>query len=107
MSNLEPTTQNWNGYARRYGLVFAAVVGVTLVMVAASYLPLPSRSLNIALILASACVNASLVAGYLMHLVSERKMIYALLVFTFFFFAMLMTLTVWSTHDAPHPTPHV
>ena len=51
--------------------------------------------------LAGACFNAALVAGYLMHLVSERKMIIALLAFTLFFFAGLMGLTVWSAYDLP------
>lgn len=101
-----PTAENFNTYARKGGLIFAAVVCGTLVMVAASYLPLPNHHFNIVLVLAGACVNAFLVAGYLMHLISERKMIYALLVFTFFFFVMLMSLTIWATHDAPTPMPH-
>jgi len=101
------TPEVFNNYGRRCALIFAAVACGTLVMVAASYLPLPNHHFTIALVLAGACVNASLVAGYLMHLISERKMIYALLVFTVFFFIMLMGLTVWATHDAPHLSPHV
>ena len=42
-------------------------------------------------------VNAFLVAGYLMHLLSEKKMIYTVLAFTVFFFAGLMGLTIWAT----------
>jgi hypothetical protein len=36
----------------------------------------------VALILAVACINAFLVAGFLMHLLSEKKLIYTLLGFT-------------------------
>ena len=51
--------------------------------------------------LATACVNAFLVAGFLMHLISERKMIYAVLAFTAFFSAGLMGLTIWAARDVP------
>ena len=50
-----------------------------------------------------ACGKAFLVAGYFMHLISERKMIYGILAFTAFFFIGLMFLTVWSFADFP---PH-
>ena len=42
-----------------------------------------------------ACGKAFLVAGYFMHLISERKMIYGILAFTVFFFVGLMGLTLW------------
>jgi caa(3)-type oxidase subunit IV len=41
-----------------------------------------------------AIVKGSLVAGYFMHLVSEKKLIYAVLVLTFAFFIALMALPV-------------
>ena len=40
-------------------------------------------------------------AGYFMHLISERKMIYASSAFTAFFFVGLMFLTIWSMNDYP------
>ncbi len=43
-------------------------------------------------------------AGFFMHLISERKMIYTLLAFTVFFFAGLMGLTVWAMQDFPTGT---
>ena len=43
-----------------------------------------------------ACVKGFLVAGYFMHLISEKKMIYGILMATVFFFAGLMGLTIWS-----------
>jgi len=91
----------FRAYARRCGLVFLAVACMTLLMVAASYVPLHNHALTIAIILSVACVNASLVAGYLMHLISEQKMIYTLLAFTGIFFAGLMGLSVFAAHDVP------
>jgi hypothetical protein len=40
------------------------------------------------------------VAGYFMHLISEKKMIYGVLAATAFFFVGLMGLIIWS--DADH-----
>ena len=54
------------------------------------------HKLAIAIALFIASVKAFLVAGYFMHLISERKMIYIILAFTVFFFAGLMYLTIWS-----------
>ena len=96
-----PHPESFNAYARRCGFIFAAVVCGTLVMVGASHLTLPSRALSIGIILAGACVNAFLVAGYLMHLISEKKLIYSLLAFTALFFVVLMTLTVYAAYDLP------
>jgi hypothetical protein len=58
------------------------------------------------MILAIACVNAFVVAGFLMHLLSEKKMIYTVLSFTVFFFIGLMGLTLWAMHDFPAGTTH-
>lgn len=99
MSELHP--EPFNAVVRRCGIIFAAVVCGTLLMVGASYLTLPNRMVSIGLVLAVACVNAFLVAGYLMHLISERRMIHALLAFTGLFFVALMGLTVWAAYDMP------
>jgi FtsH-binding integral membrane protein len=101
-----PHPESFNSYARRCGIIFAAVVCGTLLMVATSLAPIPNRSLATALVLAGACVNAFLVAGYLMHLLSEKRAIYALLVFTGIFFVGLMGLTVWAAHDVPSILHH-
>ena len=45
--------------------------------------------------------KAFLVAGYFMHLISERKMVYGILAFTTFFVTGLMFLTVWSFANFP------
>ena len=104
MSDLQPDA--YRSYTRRCLYVFCAVLCGTLLMVGASFAPLGHRSLNIALVLAAACGNAFLVGGFLMHLISERKMIYAVLAFTAFFFAGLMGLTIWAAGDVPAVLTH-
>src|SRR3954462_5085894 len=51
---------------------------------------------NVIVALIIACAKGFLVAGFFMHLISEKKMIYSVLAFTVFFFAALMFLTIWS-----------
>ena len=91
-------------HVRRYLYVFYALIFGTLVTVGASYIPFGNHHLNIAVAVAIACGKASLVAGFFMHLISERKMIYGLLVFTVLFFLGLMVLTVSSFADFPQHT---
>jgi cytochrome c oxidase subunit IV len=88
-------------HVRRYLLVFAALIFGTILTVWASYIRFPSREINIAVALVIASCKAFLVAGFFMHLVSEKKMIYGILGFTAFFFAGLMGLTIWSMGDFP------
>ena len=89
---------------RRYLYVFYALLFGTLVTVGASYIPFGNHAFNIAVALFIACSKAFLVAGYFMHLMSERKMIYGLLGVTVFFFMGLMVLTVCSFSDFPRMT---
>ncbi len=70
-------------------------------MVGTSYAQLSNRYLATGIILAGAVFNAFMVAAYLMHLVSEKRMIYGVLIFTAFFFVMLMGLSVWASFDIP------
>ena len=91
-------------HVRRYLYVFYALLFGTLVTVGASYIPFGNHAFNIAVALFIACGKAFLVAGFFMHLISERKMIYGLLAFTVFFFAGLMVLTVCSFADFPRMT---
>ena len=74
---------------RKYLMVLGALAVLTLVTVAISSLQLKTGQ-AIALGLAVATIKGSLVAAFFMHLISERKLIYAVLVFTVFFFGMLM-----------------
>lgn len=85
---------------KRYLLVFAALLVGTVVTVWANSWNISSVALTIAIALFIATIKAFLVAGYFMHLISERKMIYGILAATLFFFAGLMYLTIWSmNHD--------
>jgi len=76
-------------HVRVYLVVFVALMFLTLVTVAVSYLHLSvAVAITVALIIAT--VKASLVASYFMHLISEKKLIYATLILTALFFIVLM-----------------
>ena len=81
---------------RRYVLVFAGLLIGTVVTVGAYYLHFTSVAVTVAVALFIASVKAFLVAGFFMHLISEKKMIYGILAATVFFVVGLMYLTVWS-----------
>ncbi len=74
---------------RRYLLVFGALAVLTIITVAISQLHLPTTQ-AIILGLAVATIKASLVAAFFMHLITERKLIYAVLAMTLFFFGMML-----------------
>ncbi len=100
MNALAPD-DSFRHHVRRYLFVFYALLFGTLITVGASYIPFGHRAVNIGVALCIASGKAFLVAGYFMHLISERKMIYGLLAFTGIFFAGLMFLTVYSFADFP------
>jgi cytochrome c oxidase subunit 4 len=86
-------------HVRGYLIVFGALLIGTVLTVWASLFHFGAKDSNvgnIAVALIIACTKAFLVAGYFMHLISEKKMIYSILAFTGFFFAGLMYLTIWS-----------
>jgi cytochrome c oxidase subunit 4 len=97
---------NLSHHVRRYIYVFVALLIGTIITVLASYIPFGNRAINIGVALAIASAKAFLVAGYFMHLISERKMIYGILAFTAFFFVGLMFLTLWSFADFPPFVTH-
>lgn len=68
-----------------YILVFVALMALTLITVAVSYLELPTVG-AVALGLMIASVKGSLVACYFMHLISEKKLILYTMAFTVFGF---------------------
>jgi cytochrome c oxidase subunit 4 len=90
---------------RGYLFVYFALLAGTGLTVWASFIPFGSREINIGVALLIAGVKAFLVAGYFMHLISERKMIYLVMGFTAFFFAGLMGLTIWSL--SPNSLVHI
>ncbi len=78
-------------HVRIYITVFVALMVLTIVTVAVSYLDLPvPMAVTVALLVAT--VKGSLVACYFMHLISEKKLIYAVLVLTAVFFVALLAL---------------
>src|SRR5688500_19587454 len=78
-------------HVRVYITVFVALMALTLVTVAISYLDL-STPMAIALALFVATIKGSLVACYFMHLISEKKLIYAVLLITVVKFVALLAL---------------
>lgn len=78
-------------HVKVYLRVFAALIVLTAVTVAVSYLHLSTLG-AISLALFIALIKGSLVACYFMHLIDERKLIYAVMALTvvFFFFALLI-----------------
>ena len=80
-------------HVRVYITVFVALMALTLITVAVSYLHL-STPKAIAVALFVATIKGSLVACYFMHLISERKLIYLVLGITVIKFIALLALPV-------------
>jgi cytochrome c oxidase subunit IV len=78
-------------HVRIYITVFVALMALTLITVAVSrvHLPVPI-AVSVALLVAT--VKGTLVACYFMHLISEKKLIYAVLAITAVFFVALLAL---------------
>ena len=85
-------------HVRVYITVFVALMVLTIVTVTVSrfHLPLPI-AVSVALIVAT--IKGGLVACYFMHLISEKKLIYAVLALTAVFFAALMALPNFTVSD--------
>ncbi len=80
-------------HVRVYVTVFVALMGLTLITVAISTLHLDAP-VAIVVALCIAALKASLVAAYFMHLLTEKKLIYAALTLTAVLFLVLMVLPV-------------
>ena len=90
-------------HVRVYITVFVALMALTIITVAVSYLDL-STPMAVAVALFIATIKGSLVACYFMHLISEKKLIYAVLAITVFKFVALMLLPVL-THSNGYWVP--
>jgi cytochrome c oxidase subunit IV len=85
-------------HVRVYITVFVALMALTIITVAISYLHLPvAMAVTAALLVAT--VKGSLVACYFMHLISEKKLIYAVLALTAVFFVALLVLPALTVHN--------
>ena len=80
-------------HVRVYITVFVALMVLTIVTVAISYLDL-SVPVAVSVALLVAIIKGSLVACYFMHLLSEKKLILAVLALTVAFFVALLVLPV-------------
>lgn len=85
-------------HVRVYMFVFAALGVLTVVTVAVGYLHL-SIGPALAIGLLIALVKGGLVAGYFMHLVSERKVIYFILGITGLFFLFMIVIITSYFYD--------
>jgi cytochrome c oxidase subunit IV len=85
-------------HVRVYITVFVTLMVLTIVTVAVSYLDL-SVPIAVTVALLVATVKGSLVACYFMHLVSEKKLIYAVLAVTGAFFVALIALPLFTFSD--------
>jgi cytochrome c oxidase subunit 4 len=85
-------------HVRVYITVFVVLMALTIITVAISRLHLPVPiAVSVALLVA--IIKGSLVACYFMHLISEKKLIYAVLALTAAFFVALMALPVLTVHN--------
>ena len=85
-------------HVKAYVTVFVALLALTVITVTISYLHLAfTAAVIIALFIAT--IKGSLVASYFMHLISEKKLIYAALILTAVFFLALIFLPLTGFHD--------
>ena len=78
-------------HVKIYVVVFAALAVLTVITVAISYLHLPTRE-AVVLALTIASIKASLVALFFMHLISEKKVIFSILILTAIFLIAMFVL---------------
>jgi caa(3)-type oxidase subunit IV len=86
-------------HIRGYLLVGATLLTFTAITVFLSYFNFGSQKANVAVAMLVATFKAGLVAAIFMHLSSEKRMIYRILIFTFFFVFGLFWLTYLAWYD--------
>lgn len=102
MSESHPV--DFKSYVRTCVFVFIAVLCAVSLMIWISFLQHVGWPAKAGMILAVAACNAFVVAGFLMHLISEKKMIYTILSVTVTFVIGLFVLTIYAMHDFPTGT---
>src|SRR5262245_54935373 len=88
-------------HVRIYLPLFFSLLFGTILTVGMYYVHFDNMVTTISVALFIATVKALLVAGFFMHLISEKKAIYSTLAVTLFFFAGMMYLTVWARDQVP------
>ena len=91
-------SEDLQAHVKLYKKIGAALLVLTVVTVAASYLEL-GIALGVTVALVIAVTKGSLVASYFVHLISERKSIYAALLLTAFFFVFLLLMPILGHND--------
>src|SRR6476659_2017352 len=86
-------------HIRGYLLVGVTLITFTAITVALSYVNFGTQKANITVAMLVATFKAGLVAAIFMHLASEKKMIYRILIFTAFFVLGLFWLTYLTCYD--------
>jgi cytochrome c oxidase subunit IV len=86
-------------HIRAYLMVGATLLTFTAITVFLSYINFGTQKANVAVALVVATFKAGLVAAIFMHLSSEKRMIYRILIFTFFFVFGLFWLTFLAWYD--------
>lgn len=73
-------------------MVFGVLAFCTVLMVGSYYLPIASTAVRVTIAMVVALCEALMVAGVLMHLLTERKLIFGVLLLTAIFFVALFVL---------------
>jgi cytochrome c oxidase subunit 4 len=91
-------TDDIRSHVKTYFIIFGALMVLTVITVAVSYLRLPvALAITVALVVAT--IKGSLVALFFMHLMHERKVIYYALALTLVFFIFLMFVPLLTNLD--------
>lgn len=86
-------------HIRAYLMVGGTLLLFTGITVALSYVNFGTQKANVAVAMLVATFKAGLVAAIFMHLSSEKRMIYRILIFTAFFVLGLFFLTYLAWYD--------
>jgi caa(3)-type oxidase subunit IV len=86
-------------HIRAYLMVGGTLLLFTAITVALSYVNFGTQKANVAVAMLVATFKAGLVAAIFMHLSSEKRMIYRILIFTVFFVFGLFFLTYLAWYD--------
>jgi cytochrome c oxidase subunit IV len=86
-------------HVKKYMMVGATLLAFTIITVFLSYVNFGTQKANVAVAMLVATFKAALVAAIFMHLSAEKKLIYRILFFTFFFVLGLFWLTYLAWYD--------
>ena len=86
-------------HIRKYVFVGITLLVFTGITVGLSYVNFGTQKANVAVAMVVATFKAGLVGAIFMHLSSEKKSIYRILIFTFFFVFVLFWLTYLAWYD--------